>query len=178
MNKQEIITQLKKNHEAFTSMISNLPEEDFSFTEDGKWTAGQQAEHIVRAVKPVKLAFSLPIMVLRMLFGKANRPSRSYEQLVEKYKTKLAEGGKASGRFIPPTVNYNDKDAVCNKILSLNEALCKRINTYTEESLEAYVIPHPLLGKLTLREMLFFNMLHVEHHRNSVAMLLHKRALV
>ena len=31
--------------------------------------------------------------------------------------------------------------------------------------LDAVLLPHPLLGKLTVREMLFFTVYHVQHHR-------------
>jgi len=33
-----------------------------------------------------------------------------------------------------------------------------------EDDLDRVMLPHPLLGKLTLREMLFFTIYHVEHH--------------
>jgi len=177
MNKQQIISQLQKNHTDFTDYIKSLREEDFLFTTDNKWTAGQQAEHILRSIKPVKFAFSLPKFFLKLFFGKANRSSRTYEQLVDRYKEKLAAGGRASGRFIPQPVAFADKEKICREILAVNNTLCKKVNECTEEELDNYILPHPLLGKLTLREMLYFNILHVEHHKNSVAMLLHRTAL-
>ena len=177
MNKQQIISQLQKNHRDFTDYIKSLREEDLLFTTDNKWTAGQQAEHILRSIKPVKLAFTLPKFLLKLFFGSANRPSRTYEQLLSRYKEKLAAGGRASGRFIPQPVAFNAKQKICNEILLVNDALCKRVDSCTEEDLEKYILPHPLLGKLTLREMLYFNILHAAHHKNSVAMLLHRTAL-
>ena len=74
-------------------------------------------------------------------------------------------------------VRERDKEKICNDILSVNDSLCKKLKNYSEKELEVYILPHPLLGKLTLREMLYFNILHAEHHRNSVAMLVHSRAL-
>ena len=106
MNKQQIIEQLQENHQSFTNMILSLKEKEFLFTTDDKWTAGQQAEHIFRSVKPVELAFALPLFILGINFGKANRPSRSYASLLQKYKDKLAAGGRASGRFIPRPVVF------------------------------------------------------------------------
>ena len=114
---------------------------------------------------------------MKLFFGKANRPSRTYDQLLSRYKEKLAAGGRASGRFIPQPVAFNAKEKICNEIISVNNALCKKVDSSTEEELENYILPHPLLGKLTLREMLYFNILHAEHHKNSVAMLLHRTAL-
>ncbi|NBX80802.1 MAG: DinB family protein, partial [Flavobacteriales bacterium] len=37
-------------------------------------------------------------------------------------------------------------------------------DNFTEDDLDKYVLPHPLLGKLTLREMLCFTIYHVKHH--------------
>lgn len=177
MNKQQIIALLQKNHADFTDYVKSLREEDFLFTTDNKWTAGQQAEHILRSIKPVKLAFTLPKFFLKLSFGKANRSSRTYEQLLARYTEKLAAGGRASGRFIPQPIAFSSKEKICNDIISVNNAICKKVNSCTEDDLEKYILPHPLLGKLTLREMLYFNILHAEHHRNSIAMLLHRDAL-
>ena len=49
------------------------------------------------------------------------------------------------------------------------EALCSRLERMDEKQLDAYLLPHPLLGKLTLREMLYFTIYHVEHHGRLVA---------
>ena len=172
MNKQQIIEQLQENHQSFTNMILSLNEKEFLFTTDDKWTAGQQAEHIFRSVKPVKLAFTLPLFILGINFGKANRPSRSYESLLQKYKDKLVAGGRASGRFIPRPVVFMQRQKLCTDILALNNSICKKVNKRSEEELDTYILPHPLLGKLTLREMLYFNILHVAHHQRTVSELL------
>jgi molybdopterin synthase catalytic subunit len=48
------------------------------------------------------------------------------------------------------------------------ENVVKKLNKVaqkcSEKDLDYYVIPHPLIGKLTLREMLFFCIYHVQHH--------------
>ena len=43
------------------------------------------------------------------------------------------------------------------------------IGSWREQDLDRYVLPHPLLGKLTLREMLFFTLYHNYHHVRNVA---------
>ena len=168
MNKAEIIHHLTNNYQSFTSKILSLQEDEFLFTVNDKWTAGQNAEHILRAVKPVNLAFGLPLFVPKLLFGKSNRPSKSYQGLVEKYKNKLAEGGKASGRYIPPAVVYSQQQNICKQITAVVDSLCKRVNNKTEDDLDVYILPHPLMGKLTLREMLYFTIYHAEHHLGSM----------
>jgi hypothetical protein len=39
-----------------------------------------------------------------------------------------------------------------------------KISRYPEKKLDSLILPHPLLGKLTLREMLYFTNYHVIHH--------------
>lgn len=168
MKGAELQEKLRQNHFAFIEEIQGLADDDFLYAPAGKWTAGQQLEHIIKSVSPVSLAFSLPGFLLSVIFGKANRPSRSYEELVAKYKKKLSEGGRATSRFIPARVQLAQRDALIKKLQRLITALNHRVGNKNEEELDKYVLPHPLLGKLTLREMAYFTFYHVEHHRNSV----------
>jgi hypothetical protein len=56
------------------------------------------------------MAMGLPKFILKWKFGIANRPSKAYEGLTEKYIRKLQQGGKASGRFIPSTAIPGQKE--------------------------------------------------------------------
>lgn len=172
MNKQQIIEKLNENHKEFADFIAGLAEPDFMFTIDDKWTPGQQAEHILKSMKPVKFAFSLPKSFLKLFFGKSNRPSKTIEGLYIKYKHKLAEGGKASAPYVPSTVPFKKKNELSNAINEINAAIVSKLEKCTEESLDIYILPHPLLGKVTLREMLYFNIIHVKHHYSAILQLL------
>jgi len=167
MTKSEITSLLAEKHKLFISEFESLSEHQFCSSVNDKWSAAQQLDHIVRAVQPVVLAFTLPGFVLKMFFGQANRPSKTYEALVEKYKNKLASGGKASGRFVPAGLPYSQKKSSIHKLQTLISSLNKKIERKTEDELDQQILPHPLLGKLTLREMLYFTAYHAEHHRLS-----------
>jgi hypothetical protein len=121
-------------------------------------------EHLYLSVKPLTKALQLPHFILRFIFGKANRPSKTYEGLVEKYSSKLAAGGRASGRFIPKPVAVNEKEILIGKLQHAIKKLAAVLNKYTEEELDQIILPHPLLGKITLREMMYFTVYHAEHH--------------
>lgn len=168
MNKAELQENLLKCHKDIIDAVHQLPKKEFLFASEGKWTAGQQLKHLVKSVAPVTIAFALPDFLLKILFGTANRPSRPYEVLVEKYKSKLAAGGKAPSQFVPAKVSFSNREGLAKKLQSLVELLCKRINSKSEDQLDLFVIPHPLLGKLTLREMLYFSIYHCEHHHKSI----------
>jgi DinB superfamily len=159
---------LTQNHQIFTDYVLSLNEQEYEYAAAGKWSAGQQLDHIVKSVSPVTLAFRLPKFVLGWVFGKANRPSRSYDELVVKYKSKLAEGGVAPGRFVPKNQVFADRKNVVEKLSETVKTLCEKVANCSESDLESYVIPHPLLGKLTLREMLYFTTYHVQHHQELI----------
>jgi hypothetical protein len=175
MNKQQIAEKLLENHKNFVEFIANLNEQDFMFSDGEKWSAGQQLDHLVRGVSPVKLAFTLPKLVPSLMFGKANRSSKSYDELVVKYQAKLASGGRASGRFIPAQINFSQREVLQNKLLNLADDLSQKVEIFSEEDLDKYVIPHPLIGKLTFREMLYFTIYHCEHHHKNAIKLLENK---
>ena len=164
MNLHQIQDQLIDQHERFTQIILALNKDEFLFAPPGKWTAGEQLDHIYRSVSALSLGLSLPKFLIRLYVGKANRPSKTYDELVAKYKLKLSAGGKARGRFVPKSVNPGSKEITARKLKNAVRGLCKKIGRYTEEQLDYYILPHPLLGKLTLREMLYFTIYHVQHH--------------
>jgi hypothetical protein len=167
MNRSEIVNTLIHNHTQFIRTLQAMPAEEAHRSLNDKWSPAQLLDHLVRSVSPVRLAFSLPSFVLKWKFGMANRPSRTYEALVEKYHAKLSAGGKASGNFIP--ANTVDVKLHADKLMSVVHSLCSKIGSYSEDQLDRYILPHPLLGKLTLREMLYFTVYHVEHHHAQIS---------
>lgn len=164
MEQQQIIRQLKENHSSFIAYIHSLSNEEFLFSLNGKWSAGQQLDHICRSVKPLTQIATVPKFIIRLLFGKANRQSKTYEELIKKYLLKLETGGRASGRFIPKVIHPDEKEKLTTSLSKLVERLTSAISNFSEEELDTLILPHPLLGKLTIREMLYFTIYHAEHH--------------
>lgn len=164
MQRDAIANLLVENHKRFTDYLDTFPVESFTHARQGKWSPGQQLDHLVRSVSPVLLACKLPAFLLRLMFGKPNRPGRTYDELVAKYKSKLEKGGRASGRFIPKEVDYSQKQLRIDTLTHLVKQLATRVNGMPEEKLNSLLLPHPLLGKLTLREMMYFTAYHAVHH--------------
>lgn len=165
MDRAAINASLLRGHEAFITRVRALPHDQLDRSRNDKWTPAQHLEHIQRAVRPVTLAMLVPKWFLRWRFGKPNRAPRDYDALVARYKEKLAAGGKASGRFVPPVVAAGAVEQISASLQRIVNTLVRRVNGWSEADLDHYLLPHPLLGKLTVREMLFFTMYHVEHHQ-------------
>ncbi len=167
MTRSEIATRLREDYKRFAVMISSQTDEDFLHAADGKWTAAHQLDHMYRSVRPLLTAVQLPGFVPLLLFGKPKRPSRTYEEVVASYKDKLSAGAKASGGYIPKKVTVRDRNRLLIKMTDTIEALAKKVEKMDEDKLDSIILPHPILGKLTLREMLYFTIYHVGHHHKA-----------
>jgi hypothetical protein len=93
---------------------------------------------------------------------------RSYEEVVRRYEDKLAAGGRASGRFVPPLQPVHTVERMRADLRKLVGRLGTRVGKWSERKLDNILLPHPLLGKLTVREMLYFTAYHVDHHQRIV----------
>ena len=176
MNKAQIVHELLEKYQAFTDYLEPMNQSDFLFAHPHKWSAGQQLDHLVKSTKPLLISIRLPKFVLKLVFGKANRASKTYEGLVEKYQLKLQEGGRATAAFIPPPIAFEQRLALSNQLNKIIQQLTKGISSFTEKDLDTIILPHPLLGKITYREMMYFTICHVQHHQGLIKKALEERS--
>lgn len=162
--------------EDFTGFCAGIDTEAFFRQPLKKWSVAQNVKHLIVSANATKLAFSLPKIIVRLYTGKPNRPSRSYEELVTKYKTKLQQGGKASGQFVPAIIAPDTgKENMLNSFSkSMNRLIDNIEKKWPDEKLDQYIAPHPLLGKITLRELCYFTIYHTQHHLNIIKERLHE----
>ena len=167
MNKPEIIAQLKKNYEAFALYIESLSAEELAYRYQDKWSALEQLIHLDICVKPLVKGVAIPREALAQAFGITDRENRSYEELVKTYQGKLAAGGKATGRFSPdPNRTYEGKEGLLKSLREQIGKLADLVDGYEEKELESLIVPHPLIGATTLKEMLYHAIYHARHHQN------------
>lgn len=164
MEIKDIQEQLVSRHRDFIHDLRPLNEADFLYAPEGKWNAAQQADHIRMSVRPLNQALMLPAFIIRMLFGKANRPSRSYDELVARYREKLQGGGRAPARFQPKGCSFDARVSMARSLMKEVEGVARKAGRFSERDLDLLILPHPLLGRVTLREMLYFTIYHVGHH--------------
>ncbi len=164
--KKEIVKALDASFESLCSFLESKEEGYFASGPEGKWQVGQHLNHLIQSTAPISKAMKLPAFALRYKFGKPNRPGRSYDALVQRYQDKLVEnkGRQAPSRFLPKEVSVADKTRNINQFRLEKGKLIKQINSWSEEKLDKCLLPHPLLGKVTLREILFFTNYHTQLH--------------
>lgn len=80
----------------------------------------------------------------------------------------MKNGGKAGALYIPKIVSSNQKQKLINDLTNLIMSLNQKIDKLDEEELDNYILPHPLIGKTTIREMLYFTIYHVQHHHKAI----------
>jgi hypothetical protein len=146
----------------------NAFDTDTFFRKEGSsWSAADTVRHLTKSMRPVVKALGMPKILLRLLFGKPGRASMSYDELCARYLRLLAEGGQA-GRFAPSAQSQDDLQAwrlaILGQFARVHGELRKTIARWPERKLDGLQLPHPLLGKLTVREMLFFTLYHERHH--------------
>ena len=163
----EIITAMKAVNKKIIEE-SNIDENLF-FEEVivGKWSIAENIGHLIISNKGVVKALGAPKEFLKT-FGKPNGPSRTIIELLKTYKIELAKGIKAGPAFTYQLNEKEDANTMLTNFESINNRFCERIENWSEEDLENYCIPHPRLGKFTVREMAFFTVFHSNHHLKAI----------
>ena len=136
-----------------------------------RWSPSEQIRHLTRSTYPLARAFMMPRVALLLRFGVALRPPGSYVDLVRRYEHVL-EGKPQAGRFAPSRDDMHDDARRAEILARFRDAVSRLsagVETWPERALDRYRLPHPLLGKLTAREMLWFTVFHTAHHGGQIA---------
>ena len=170
LSKENIIDRLHTVSGEFVSFCSSVDNRFFFYQPPIKWSIAQNIKHLTISVATTKYAFSFPKLILRLYVGTPNRISRTYDELVTKYKLKLEQGGKAGKRFVPkPSSQEEKKEKMLGIFLKVTNKLVSSIEKkWNDAQLDQYIAPHPLLGKITLRELCYFTIYHTEHRLNII----------
>lgn len=138
--------------------------EPFRRRSPAKWSAAEQVEHLRLSVRPLTLSFLIPRFVLG-IFGTARPPGRTCDEVVADYQGRLARGAKASGPFIPARLTGDeDLPRLLTAFQQGYAAYAAKLAAAEDASLDSSRLPHPILGRLSIREMAFFTLYHLGHH--------------
>jgi hypothetical protein len=162
-----MLTALGEQRTESLNAWSRFPTATFFAPIGEAWSPAENVRHLTKSMRPVVKALRMHPLILRVMFGTSNHGSISYDGLVARYRQALSEGGTA-GRFAPSSHSNPDLDAWRAQILAefenVHRQLCSAIERWSESRLDHLRLPHPLLGKLTVREMLYFTLYHERHH--------------
>jgi GNAT superfamily N-acetyltransferase len=166
-NRDELAMQFARYHEQFLDCVCSLTDEEWMYSHEGKWSAGQQLEHLGLCLKPINYFLSSkPIMIEK--FGMIDRKPMTHFELIAHYKLGLRNGGKASERFLPSALNPGQRQELTQTLKEQVSEVQRNLSLLTEQELDSLVLPHPFLGKLTVRELLYLMTHHATHHEKQV----------
>lgn len=164
----EIATALRAVHDESVAYWRTFSTPDFLAPIGTAWSPADNVRHLTKSVRPVSAGLRLPRWVLRLAFGRVTGVSRSYAESREMYRARLAEGVSA-GRFSPSArPPAADPEAERARVMTYHAAaideMVRIVGRWPEDALDRIRLPHPALGRLTVREMLFFTVYHNRHH--------------
>ena len=166
--KQDIISELENIFNETTAFIEQVDDSIFNKSIDKKWSIAENIDHLSITQNVTALSFNMPKMLLKQLFKTNNRISWNYDETVWKYQRTLNSGGKASFAFQPKVSLAKNKKIVLYFWKKSCDSFLNAAKSWNEEDLDIYIIPHPLIGKITMREFLFFSVYHVKHHLQTI----------
>ena len=142
--------------------------EEFVASLGAAWSPADHVRHLTKTVRAVSWGMRVPKVVLWTMYGRTSRVSFSYDSLVARYHRLLREGGRA-GRYAPSTRRVAGDAAEYRRVVLQAHRdevlrLADRIQRWTRRHVDEFQLPHPLLGKVSVREMLMFVLYHNQHH--------------
>lgn len=170
MNKDAIADLIEDKNNALIYWISKQDDEKWLKGPEGKWTTGQHALHLLQSIKALNDALSMPKFVLRYKFGKANRDLRDYQTVVNRYQERLKDVqgktfGPSKNMQIPP---LTEKQYLLDRIQVEGKKLQYKTRKISDKNLDTLILPHPLMGKMPIREIIMWTAHHIEHHTNTL----------
>ena len=170
MDKDLIAELIEDKNNALISWISDQEDEKWIEGPKNKWTSGQHALHLLQSIKSLNDALSLPKFVLRYKFGKSNRDVRDYQTVVNRYQERLKN---AKGITFGPSKNMNvpaltEKQYLLDRLQVEGKKLQYKTRKISDKNLDTLILPHPLMGKMPIREIIMWTAHHIEHHTNTL----------
>ena len=168
MQKDAIADLLEEKHQILFDWLNSQPDDNWEKRPDNKWTVGQQILHLVNSLQLLNNALSYPRFFLKYKFGTCNRESRDYETVTKKYQEKLIANQDRARVFNQKLKKpiQKERERLLNRLQIQNKKLQYKLRKISNINLDTLVIPHPLMGKMTIREIIMWTAHHTEHHTN------------
>ena len=169
----DVARALLRLHADSARYLDAIPTPEFFVAQGAKWSPAEHARHLHKSVRPLAAALAIPRIVLWLRFGPHRGASRTFAQMRDLYTSRLALG-YVNNRYAPahrdpPADTERWRREIMSRWAASVDALAGRVIQWEERDADRYRLPHPLLGKLSVREMLHFTLYHNAHHVRLVA---------
>lgn len=169
---ESLVKGLAAQRQELSILFESLTVDEFFGPQGDHWSPAGHLRHLAKSVRPLAAAMEVPKMALGVRFGRSRGGSRSFDEIVEIYRSELAAGAGA-GPFSPsettPDLSADDwRLLILERWDQASQRLADVLERWSEKDFDKYRLPHPLLGKMTVREMLYFTLYHNAHHARRV----------
>lgn len=178
VTRDELIAAFDVTRNEVSGYFSALDLQTFTASPPGRWSPAQHLDHLIRANAPVaaglglaraplpRLAARLGLTRGRLAPAPAGRVGRTYAALRDAYRAALAAGAKASGPYLPQ--QRSDQDSLVQDYRRGVSTLQAALARWPDAGLDRWLARHPILGDLSVRELLYFTLYHNRHHLDGV----------
>ena len=172
VTKPEILAALESNAATITELFAAVPDARLLAGDCDHWSPAHHLVHLTRtslAIQRGVRSGSLP--------AHTTARSRTYAEVRDAAAGTLTAAPKERmlemGRVVVVEPDSRREDLV-SAFVAASAELRSAADGCDEQALDRHAMKHPLLGELTVREMLFFCVFHERHHAKSVRALLER----
>jgi hypothetical protein len=166
-NKTLLNQHLQAATENCLNASTSVSDAVFFDNSNGKWSIAENLIHLAIVAKRFGSTFTMPKEQLAN-FGLATQSSRPFDGILAAYLKALEGMAVAPKAFVAVQTADDTRTSVIERYNNAHSLLGTNLMTFTEEDLDKYQVPHPLLGLLTMREMMDFIVFHLGHHQKAV----------
>lgn len=166
MTKIEITNILDQKLQNLLQWLDASGDENWDKGPKDRWTTGQHIQHLVDSARMLNKALRYPKFLVKYKFGTSNRPSRSYEEVAKRYQERLQANQEKAKNFNKDLrrPELSERPSLIQALTSENEKLKKKTLKLRDKHLDTLLLPHPLLGRMTFREIIMWTAYHTHHH--------------
>jgi DinB superfamily len=166
MTQSEILNALEVRQNELNTFFSSIPEKVFLADNSPKWNPAQHLIHLtkisIRVGQGLQSSEQLP---------KHETPSRGYETIRDTYLATLKQAPAELLAKVGASVQLESGSSqaqIIEAYLQAGKRLREAAQTWSETELDAKAMAHPVLGSISIREMLEFVLYHDLHHLEGV----------
>lgn len=169
LNKFQIISSTESIAGEILRVCSQVPDA-FIFRRQVKWSVAENLDHLRRCFEQSRKELQTPKLLLRWRYGHPGRESKNYNEVENSYRQQLEAGHAAAPACQPSFGNQlpGREQLVASFRSSLTHYLNQLRFNWEDDKIDNYQLPHPLLGKITVREWMYYHIVHCWLHFDTI----------
>jgi hypothetical protein len=167
MTQAELVQALEARQNELNAFFSSIPEQDFLADVSPKWNPAQHLIHLTKSGS--RIAQGLHAKDQLPNFDQSS--SRGYEEIRDTYLAALKQAPAELLAKVGASTKVeagSSQAQILEAYLLAGKQLRDAVQTWSESDLDAKAMPHPVLGSISIREMLEFVVYHDLHHLEGV----------